>query len=68
MLKFFPHISSESRIYRLKRFFIRPARDFIWVETMFRPHAHGGQIEIDSLPGKGTAFTIHLDKQGQDGF
>jgi signal transduction histidine kinase len=30
--------------------------------------AHGGRIVINSLPGKGTTFTIHLDKQGQDGF
>jgi len=27
-------------------------------------HAHGGTIDVDSLPGEGTTFSIHLDAAG----
>ena len=39
MMKAFLHISFESRISRMKRIFIRPARDYIWVDTMDSPNA-----------------------------
>lgn len=39
MMKAFLHISFESRISVLKRNFIRPVRDYIWVDTMDSPNA-----------------------------